>query len=323
MNNRVLTIHLLEGTATGLQTVEIDNWIGIVFVASKVELPQLLKQEEIKNALGIYVLVGEDPNQTGNDLIYVGQGNVTNRLVLHNQDPAKDYWDNKTLVITAKDNTLNTAICLYLESRLIDLARKSKSAITLTNQKYPALPSLSATDKTKAENFLKQALTLLPVLKIHYFDQPLVGSSPSSNPAPTTTNNVSRSMPSPLFTFVPPAWTAEAELVNNKFVVLKGALANPNEVPSIGDSNYQLRLRLRLNGSLADDPASGKWIFTEDVPFRTPSAAAGVIGGASIAGPTAWKVKGTQQTYRDWLQNQVNAVVLPTTGSAPTAGTTP
>ncbi len=109
MTGRVLTIHLLKGTANGIQTAEIDNWIGKVFVAPRTDLPTIVQQQEIKDALGVYVLVGDDPNQFGKNIIYVGQGSVTSRLAIHNKDTDKDYWDSKTLVVVAKDGSLNTA----------------------------------------------------------------------------------------------------------------------------------------------------------------------------------------------------------------------
>ncbi len=52
MSGRVLTIHLVEGTANGLQTAEIDGWIGKVLVAPRTDLPTLLQQPDLKG-LGV------------------------------------------------------------------------------------------------------------------------------------------------------------------------------------------------------------------------------------------------------------------------------
>lgn len=331
MNKRVLRIHLEHGTATGLQTAEIDGWIGKIIVAPKPDLPELLKRPELQNGtLGVYVLVGTDPNN-GSSIIYVGQGDVAARLAQHSTKSDKDYWDSKTLVIVAAKGSgfPNSVHCRYLESRLIELAR-SDSSLVVENRVVPNSPFMSATDETEVENFLTQVLTILPVLKIDYFDQSPVGSSSSNTNTvqPGTSNILPPVVPVtpvsfPHFVFVTVTGTAEMEIIDSQFVVFKDTLANPNENPSIGPSNRQLRSKLRDNGSLADDPASGKWIFTKNVPFDSLSAAAGVISGASNAGPTVWKVKGTAQTYAAWEKSQVNAVVPPTTGPAPTAGITP
>jgi len=325
MAGRVLTIHLVEGTASGLQTAEIDNWIGKVFVAPKIDLPMLLKQQEIKDALGVYVLIGDDPNQFGKNIIYIGQGSVTSRLVTHSKDNDKDYWDSKVLVVVAKDGSLNTADCLYLESRLIDLANKSSSA-DVRNQTNPPPPFLAATDKTRVENFLTQIQTLLPVLNVNFFTPPVFPLSvtpPAPLPAPPAVlaihNIIAPILPvaalPPCFVYATQVVKAEAKIINNFFVVLKGAIVSPNETSSVGTRNSALRSQLRASGKLINDSHSINWILTDNVDFTSPSAAAAVICGFSAAGPKVWKVKGTQQTYGEWQQAQVNAVS--STGTIP------
>jgi hypothetical protein len=41
-------------------------------------------------------------------------------------------------------------------------------------------------------------------------------------------------------------------------------------------------------------------IFTKSYSFSSTSAAGAVCNGRSTAGPIAWKVKGTKQTYKAW-----------------------
>lgn len=321
MSSRVLTIHLVEGTANGLQTAEIDNWIGEVFVAPKPDLPNLLKQSELQG-LGVYILIGDDPNQINRSIIYVGQGQVKERLIKHSTDQDKDYWDNKTVAIVAKNGSLNTADCLYLESRLIVLAQQSGYS-TVKNIQSPTLPYLAPTDKTRVENFLEQIQVLLPVLNINFFVPPIKLPKPIIQVVPA----LQEMQPSDYH--IPPVISpvsarfflkvtnvcAEAELVDNKFVVLKGALISPTEKPSVGKSNSALRSQLRANGKIIDDTNSEKWISATDITFSSPSAAAAVICGFSIAGPQYWKVIGTQQSYKQWLQDQVDAVPIINTTS--------
>lgn len=309
MPGRVLTIHLLEGTANGIQTAEIDNWIGKVFVAPRPELPNLLRQPELRG-LGVYILIGDDPNQTGRSKIYIGQGAVTGRLNIHSSDKDKAFWDNKTIVVSGN---LNNSACLYLESRLIELAFNAGIA-EVTNGQRPSLPYMSDPDKTTAENFLEQIIVLLPVLNVDYFVQPpKVSERLGSLPTITTKQIDSIAQVSPRFVFVTGGVSAEAELIHNKFVVIEGSLVNPIEAASIGKSNTALRSQLRQNRKLVDDTTTGKWIFSEDVAFNSPSAAAAVVCGSSIAGPQVWKIKDTQITYSAWQQAQVDLVSSPTT----------
>ena len=44
----------------------------------------------------------------------------------------------------------------------------------------------------------------------------------------------------------------------------------------------------------------GHRVFAEDYPFRSPSAAAVVVNGRPTSGPTEWKVKGENRTYKEW-----------------------
>ena len=323
MTGRVLTIHLVEGSANGLQTAEIDNWIGKVFVAPKTDLPTLLQQPELKG-LGAYVLIGDDPNQISRNIIYIGQGHVTNRLTQHSSDGTKSFWDNKTLVVVAKDNSLNTADCLYLESRLIELAGNARLS-TLTNGQHPALPNMAAPDKTRVENFLAQIQVLLPVLNINFFITPpkLPQAAPqTTQPLPKTQTasqngpgQIAAPVPLPTFVLATGTVRAEAQLVNNRFVVRQGAVVSASETRGLGPYGSALRKQLRQDGRLVDDPQSGHCTFSQDVDFASPSAAACTICGYRVNGPQYWKVKGTSQSYDDWQQAQVKAVS--STGTTP------
>ena len=309
MQGRVLTIHLVEGTASGLQTAEIDNWFGKVFVAPRPELPNLLRQPEL-SGLGVYILIGDDPDQVGRNIVYIGQGAVGGRLNIHSSDNGKAFWDSKTIVVTGR---LNNSACLYLESRLIELAIKAGIA-EVTNGQKPSLPYMSNPDKTTAENFLEQILVLLPVLNIYYFVQPpTVTSRLGSSPTTAAKQSGSIAQVSPRFVFVTGGISAEAELIDNQFVVIEGSQVTPTEAVSVGKSNSALRSQLRASGKLVDDITAGRWIFSEDVAFNSPSAAAAVVSGFSVAGPQVWKIKDTQQTYGAWQQAQVDLVSSPTT----------
>ena len=321
MPGRVLTIHLLEGTANGIQTAEIDNWIGKVFLAPRTDLPNMVKQQEIKDALGVYVLVGDSPNQIGKNIVYIGQGNVTNRLTTHSKDTDKEYWDSKMLVIVAKDGSLNTADCLYLESRLIELAIKSGAA-DVENQTNPTPPFLVATDKTRVDNFLTQIQTLLPVLNINFFTPPPVLLKPPvmsiSNEATsqpivavgfqsTSPFSTSDGAASTTFTLAVKGILAEAEYTNNQFVVRHGSQASSKD-GVLANSYKALRQQYKSSGVLQNDPTTSNLVFTQDTPFNSTSAAAAVICGYSVNGPKSWRVKKTGQTYDAWQQAQLPMV---------------
>ena len=51
---------------------------------------------------------------------------------------------------------------------------------------------------------------------------------------------------------------------------------------------------------------SGTALFTTDVSFSSPSAAAAVVRGRSASGPREWRVKGTRKSYADWQNEQLD-----------------
>ncbi|MCF8005142.1 MAG: GIY-YIG nuclease family protein [Chromatiaceae bacterium] len=59
------------------------------------------------------------------------------------------------------------------------------------------------------------------------------------------------------------------------------------------------------NGTAPPEPDSEWLILNEDVAFSSPSAAGAVVLGRSFAGCAEWKVKGTQQTYASWQEEQI------------------
>jgi len=48
------------------------------------------------------------------------------------------------------------------------------------------------------------------------------------------------------------------------------------------------------------------WRFTRDIPFGSPSGAAAVVCGSSIAGPLFWKEAKTGESYKDWRARKLS-----------------
>ena len=75
------------------------------------------------------------------------------------------------LGFTSKDNSLNKAHVQYIESRLVQLARKAKRC-TLDNANVPTAPSLSEVDEADADCFLEDMLLCFPLVEVHCFNLP-------------------------------------------------------------------------------------------------------------------------------------------------------
>jgi hypothetical protein len=249
----------------------------------------------------VYILSGEDPGSPSQEIVYVGESdNVWTRLTSHNTDRGKDFWQ-RTVVITSKDENLTKSHVRYLEGRLIQIARQAQR-VKLSNNTTPEASNLSLPEPDKAdmEYFLEQIQMLLPVLG-HTFASPLPNlrnaqNSPSSQSA------------SPVFYINFAGVNASAQEVNNEFVILKDSTMRKSDVPSLSDSYRQIRNQLYNDGKLADSPDENYWVFTQDVPFSSPSTAASVVTGTGLNGRDHWKLKGSGKSYKEWLEAQVEQV---------------
>ena len=97
---------------------------------------------------------------------------------------------------------------------------------------------------------------------------------------------------------------ALAREYHGEFVVLKNSTARMQGVAS-WTSYRQLRDELVRDQRLAPSGDVSTLVFTEDVSFNSPSAAAAVIFAGNQNGLIAWKVKDTGQTYKDWKETEL------------------
>jgi hypothetical protein len=111
---RSVRLFLVDGNPSGLVTAEIMNWTGHVLAGSRSGLEKFLGRAELDRT-GIYFLSGRKPEDPDTTIVYVGESdNVRNRLVQHNSDASKGYWE-RTCVITSKDQNITKAHGRYLK----------------------------------------------------------------------------------------------------------------------------------------------------------------------------------------------------------------
>jgi superfamily II DNA or RNA helicase/SOS-response transcriptional repressor LexA len=96
--------------------------------------------------------------------------------------------------------------------------------------------------------------------------------------------------------------TALARESGTLFTVMAGSMAKTSWSGQ-PHSYEQLRLDLQSNGSLKPS-ADGPWlVFTQDVAFKSPSAASATVLGRTDNGRNTWRMKGTSITYGAWQDN--------------------
>lgn len=287
---RSLELYYINGQPDGMLTAEMFNWTGHVLMTPRTRIAEALSRPEARFA-GVYLLIGE---QDGVPRAYVGEGeDISARIRSH--DIAKDWWAQAVL-ITAFANRLNKAHIRYLESRLIEQARRLGRA-KLDNLNTPACPAVSEADAAKMEAFLENLFIVLPAVRVDLFienTRPTI-STPNS-PGPTTATEIVRfKMAVPMHSL-----TATAIWKDGEFIVEKNSLARAKwEGVSTQDSGYaQLHAELCRSGILVTDGDTCR--FTENYAFRSPSAAAAVVAGRPTSGPAAWRESATGMSYREW-----------------------
>ncbi|MCY4229265.1 MAG: GIY-YIG nuclease family protein [Gammaproteobacteria bacterium] len=286
---KLIRLFLADGTASGLITAELLNWTGHVLAGSRSHLSAFLNRDEPKKP-GIYFLVGGDPDRP---TVYIGQSeNVQKRLKQHNSDTSKDFWE-RTCVITS--NKITQAHTLYLESRLIEIAKQADSS-NVSNRTSPNTTFLPEADQSDMEVFLDHVLLILPVLGLGFLKR-----INASNDSSEISENLEER---PIFQLIrdKDGIKAKAKEIDGEFVVLEGSNAFDKWKNTSHAASYEI-----LHSSLV---SSGKLYikdgfatFKKDVPFSSPSAAASVILARQANGRTEWKIDDI--TYGDWQEKKL------------------
>ena len=289
MNGTSLELFFIDGKPDGMLTAEVFGWTGHVLVAPRTRLLDALKRIE-SSYTGVYILLGD---AEGEPLAYIGEGeNIANRIKSH--DAKKDWW-TKAVLITSAANNLHKAHVQYLESRLVQLGISALN-VKLENSTNPTLPGLSEAARSNMESFIDQLLMILPAIRVDIFTSKAKADIPERKNQSENLDEV------PVFelTLKKEGIWATAILEDGEFIVQKGSLARGEYIGDRSEKSYYWKYYDKLveQGVLAE---KGKHkVFTKSYSFSSTSAAGAVCNGRSTAGPIAWKVKGTKQTYKAW-----------------------
>ncbi|ABM61928.1 GIY-YIG nuclease family protein [Halorhodospira halophila] len=298
---RSIRLFLVDDSPHGLMTAEIVNWTGHVLMGPRSRLSELVQRPECGRA-GVYFLVGADPDNSLRPLVYIGESdNVATRLQQHNRPEDKggrDFWE-RVCLITSKDQNLTKAHVKYLESLLLRSA-KELGRCTLVNGTGHDYENLPESDRADMAYFADQIRVVLPVLGLDF----LRSAAPRREAARPEEE---RQEQAPTFRLELPkhGLVATGREHDGEFFVLEGSAARAQWTGPSG--GYQaLFNQLCSDGILVDD-GQGRRRFAQDQGFNSPSAAAAVVSGRTANGRVAWRVDGTNETYAEWQDRQVQA----------------
>ncbi len=289
MSATTLELFFIDGKPDGMLTAEVFGWTGHILVAPRTRLPEALKRKE-SSYTGVYILLGEQDEEP---LAYIGEGeSIANRIKSH--DAKKDWW-TKAVLITSAANNLHKAHVQYLEAQLVKRGLSAANT-KLENITNPSLPSLSEAAQANMESFIEQILMVLPAIRVDLF------TSKAKPDKTLEVNDSKTTQESPVFELFLKKEGIKASAILDKgdFIVQKGSMARATYIGERSNKSYYWKHHDKLveQGILVDQ---GKHkVFTQSYAFSSTSAAGAVCNGRSTAGPIAWKVKGTKQTYKDW-----------------------
>ena len=270
MPSATIKIFLAHGDPKRLRTAELSNWTGKAVAGPRSEFDSVLARDESQNS-GIYFLTGIDP-ETGRSAVYIGEAESIRDRVKSHLD--KDFWNHIAFFIS-KDENLTKAHIRYLEGRLIEHARNAGRAEVKNNQGSGS--KLPESDREDMEIFLEKIHQLLPVLGVEVL-------------VPTTIIAEGTTELQPLSCEIK-GLKAVGHLTPNGIVVLAGSQAVLNERPSSQKYPWALNMRQKLKEEGALAVKVDHLLFTKDIEFSSPSAAAAVIHGGHANGLTSWKNK--------------------------------
>ncbi len=305
MAGKQIRMFLVDGTVGGLVTAEIHNWTGHLLKGKRERLNEIQGRPEAGRT-GVYILFGDDAATSGKRSAYIGQSDNVG-LRLKNHDSKKEFWD-EVVIITSKDMNLTSAHVRYLESALINLAKKV-GRVSLENVASPTggapLPEADASDM---EYFLSQLKIVLPVLGYDL----LRGRAAALPPSEVVTDTTDKTT-SPTFHLrgSKKHVDATAQLVDGEFTLLEGSRIALNMDAAVNTwaettkvqhaTRQELRSKLFADGALRSEGAVA--VATRDIVFSSPSAAsATALGKASSNGRIEWKTQ-DGQTFSAWEQS--------------------
>jgi len=265
MNSKALQVLVNNGNPNGLKIIEISGWTGKCFIIPRQNLKDLKDRGET-NQPGLYFLFGIN-EETEEQIVYIGESETFySRITSH--DTHKDFW-NIAVVFTGG---LNRAFVKYLEYRATTLANKVKR-MCVENKIQPQENTLSEFEKISVEQYFENIRFILSTFQYEVFE------------------SVEESLlDSTLYYLKGNDHNASAQLLSDgSFNVLKGSRARLREAESFDGWSKNARKRFLEDGTLKIE--NDVFLFTRDVIFKSPSAAAATIAGRSINGWTTWKDK--------------------------------
>ncbi len=294
-----INLFLADRSWSGLVVADASSQNAKILSAPKNKLNDLIAREELKQS-GVYVLIGPNSRAEFGLEGYIGESdNLATRLRSHAK--TKLFW-NRAYVAVSKDGWLSKSHIRFLEARLLQQAKYAPLLTCVTNDKQDLkYDRLSDGETANLEDFMSFLALIMPAIGCPLYAFPDLLSARSASAM--VTSNPDFSGGNPRFEIVKGMARGVAYEKDGSFWVCKGSTARAAEYSSLRDGYRKTRRTLESRGILLRDDRQGLLVFTQDVPFNSPSDAAAIIGTTSLNGRKEWKVLGTGMTYAEWEES--------------------
>ncbi len=268
---------LLEDNGVMSVSQKSGTVICLMIPRSLCKLQELEKIELFESKLGVYILVGED--ELDETQIYIGEAtNLHKRLDKHFRDAEKDFFSN-VLVFIFKDKSVSTTHIKYLEKMMIELSKKC--CLNTENKNIPQITTDVSTI-TVCENFMKDICLFVKVLRFNFF----------------TPYSVNKNNNTTFWKIDKDEVKAEMAEYHGKYVVLEGSIIHPivrkdaklGKKPAVKKRKGIIESFIKVG--ILEAVENDYFKLKRDIPFDTPSAAAGFVIGFRSNGLQEWKHDG-------------------------------
>ena len=305
---RYVKIRLVDGEPEGIRSAQIDisTTLAIAFKGDQLNLGVKKEYGQEMQKPAVYLVIGADPVNPDKRIVYIGESEVVGKRLNFHRGIIKGnttegekgiglaFWEDTLVFVSKGDNNLTKSHIRYVEAALIAAAGGKNGWSTFNKKKPPAAGKLPKEDASAMNKFIDEIKILTGALgfdlfKVNNLPPPLMAVGISS----------AGEAENPEFTFSGAGFNAKAVFLagsTGEWVVRAASIVKLEPSPATPKGTTLLRVQLQADGVLKKTSMGLE--FTKDFAFPSASAAACVVAGTSVAGPTAWKQNG--KTYKEW-----------------------
>lgn len=261
---KTIQIFLPDGDPSSIKLASITRELPQVIFVPRNKLKQAGLRNEV-NRSGIYFLV-EPLNDKAKPRVYVGQAENCFKRV-QNHDSNKDFWQ-AVLAVTSTGNEFGNTAIRFLEWVCWDQL-KLADKFQLENDKHISEPNTTESERADLLSYFEAIKLLLATLGYAFFEK------------------LGKPAPNEILMCKSKHANAQGVYTNNGLTVLKGSICKLDMVDSIYGSIAKQRQDLIQEAILVQQKDA--YVFAQDYPFGSPSAAAAIVLGRNANGLIEWK----------------------------------